>query len=184
MNLQRIIAKFPKVKSGHKMQTFKYPFVSKILYRYGNFPVTFLLLLHFISASFLVQEQWYFALFAAFDLAIIIFLNRYYIRTYNFFPFRIEADSEKCVCTDFFMSNKKVEIRYKDISKISGGLFSGRPTKPIFIHDEKKGEKIGIYSHVNDMQKFFTVVLKNIDHSLYMDLMRDLENLKNKKARR
>lgn len=166
------------------MQTFKYPFLSKLIYRFGNFPVTLLLLLHFVSASYLVQERWYYVFFALFDLAIMILMNRYYLRTYKFFPFRIEADDEKFICSDFFMSDKKIEMRYKDISKISGGIFSGHPTKPIFIHSEKLGIKFGIYSHVEGMQKFFTLILKSIDHGLYVELMREIENLKNKKARR
>jgi len=153
------------------MQTFKYSFPAKLIYRYGNFIITPLLSIHLVSSLFLITRAWYFSILALVNLGILIIVNVYYIKTYKLFPFEIIADNEKIVCKNFFLSRKQITIKHEDMVKISGGIFSSYPTQPIYIYDGKNNFTIGFYSHVSKFQKLLTIILSNIPQKLYNDLI-------------
>ncbi|MEW6195216.1 MAG: hypothetical protein AB1521_08685 [Bacteroidota bacterium] len=153
------------------MQTFEYSSSAKLIYRYGNFIITPLLSVHLVSSIFLVMKEWYFIILAVINLTILIITNVYYIKTYRLFPFKIITDNEKMICSNFFLSKKKIEIKHADISKIDGGIFSAYPTRPIYITDGKNNITVGFYSHVSKFQKLLTIILSNIPQKLYNDLI-------------
>ncbi len=160
------------------MQTFEYSLPAKLIYRYGNFIITPLLSIHLASSIFLITKGWYFTILALVNLAILIIVNVYYIKTYKLFPFKIMTDNEKMICSNFFLSKKKIEIKHGDISKIDGGIFSTYPTRPIYILDGKNNITIGFYSHVSKFQKLLTIILSNIPQKIYNDL---IDKIKEKK---
>lgn len=153
------------------MEHYHYSFIAKIIYRYGNIIATILLSIQLLTSIIGMFAKWYFVFPALINLIIIIILNKYYIKTYRLFPFSIIADNEKIICGNFFLSDKKFEIKHADIDKLSGGIFSGYPTRPIYIHDGRQNITIGFYSHVGNFQKLTTKILQNIPKKLYDELM-------------
>lgn len=157
------------------MTTYKYNFFAKILYRYGNIPVTLFLFIFLIDSVIQLQQQWYSVFFIIINLSIIISLNKYYLKTYKIFPFKIEADNEKMICSDFFFNIKIIEIKYSSINKINGGIFSGYPARAIYFHDAENNFTIGFYSQSTNFKNLLRLILKNIPQSLYNNLLDELK---------
>lgn len=163
------------------MITYKYSFFSKFLYRYGNIPLTLLFLIYFGMSVIGLLTQWYFIFFVIINLAIIIWLNRYYFKTYKSFPFIISADNEKLVCSDFLFTKKIVEIKLISIDKITGGIFSGYTTRPTYIHDAEQNITIGFYSSAGKFNELLMTIIKNVDEKLYQQLIDKIRRLKDGK---
>ena len=157
------------------METFRYSFFTKLLYRYGNIIATLLLSIHLITSVVYMFEKWYFVFPVLINGGIIYIINKYFIKTYKLFPFNVRANNEKIICGNFFLSKKKYEIKYEDIDKISGGIFSGYPTRPIYFHDARQNITVGFYSHVGNFQKLLTKLLQNIPQDLYNNLTDKLQ---------
>ncbi len=172
------------------MITFKYSPVSKIIYRYANIPITLFLLLYMVSSFVFMFKEWFYVFPFLLNLIIIITLNRHYFRTYKFFPFRIDINNEKMVCKDYFKKSKHIEINLIDIDEIEGGVLSGTPAKPIYIHDSKSDTVVGISPHIKNSNKLVTIILSNINKPLYDKVLKQMQELsilkkpkKKKKAR-
>lgn len=157
------------------MENFRYSFFARLFYRYGNIIATLLLLVHLISSVILIFQKWYFIFPAVINTGIIFVLNKYFLKTYRLFPFNICADNEKIICKDFFLSRKEFEIKYEDIDQITGGIFSGYPTRPIYFHDGRQNITVGFYSHVGHFQKLLTKLLQNIPKNLYDEMINRLK---------
>jgi hypothetical protein len=160
------------------MQTFKYSLPAKLFYRYGNIPLTILLLIYLWASIIGFLTQWYFIFFVAINSAIIVSLNKYYVRTYKQFPFSIKADNEKLICSDFLFTSKTLEIRIADIDKITGGVFNGYPSRPTYIHDERESITIGFYSSSGKLNELLLIIIKNINENLYQQLIDKMKNLR------
>lgn len=160
------------------MTTFKYSFWAKLIYRYGNIIATIFLSVHFISSIVMMFHKWYFVFFAIINGFIIFLINKYFFKTYKLFPFKITADNDKIICTDFLMNKKELIIYHSDIENITGGIFSGYPTRPIYIYDGKQKLSIGFYSHVGQFQNLLTIILKNIPQPLYNRLLENMKEMR------
>ena len=160
------------------MITFKYSFLSKLIYRYANIPLTIFLSLYMISSFFFMLQKWYYFFPFLLNLLIIIALNRHYIRTYKLFPFRIDVNNDKMICSDYFYKSKHIEINLNDIDEIEGGVISGTPAKPIYLHDGKNHVVIGISPHLKEGNKLVTIILSNIKRTLYNQVLAQMEELK------
>lgn len=160
------------------MITFKYSFFAKLIYRYGNIIATLFLSVHFITSLIMMFEKWYFVFFAIINGFFIFLINKYFIKTYKLFPFRIDADNEKIICSNFLLSKKEITINHSDIENITGGIFSGYPTRPIYIFDGRQKLTIGFYSHVGKFQNLLTMILKNIPQPLYNRLLDSMKELR------
>jgi len=108
-------------------------------------------------------------------------MNRYYIQSYKVFPFKIDADSKKLVCSNFFLSKRIIEIEIQNIDKVSGGFFSGWPTRPIYIHDSKNNITIGFYVHTGNFRNLLKSILENIPQNLYDELLSRFKKLEERK---
>lgn len=153
------------------MKEFTYPFLAKIIYRYANIPVSLLLLFYVFASVVGVSKDWLYVFPLIINLALLYVLNRYYFKMYKMFPYKLKIDNEKIICSDFMNKGKSVEIKLLDVSKVTGGIFSGSPIKPIYIYDEKNNVAIGINQHLKNYNKFLTVVLSNINQELYNELL-------------
>lgn len=160
------------------MVTFNYSLLSKLVYRYANIPLTLFLLLYMISSFSFMLQKWYYIFPFLLNLIIIIALNRYYIRTYKLFPFKIDTDNQKMICSDYFNKSKYVEINLCDIDEIEGGVISGTPAKPTYIHDGKNEVVVGISPHLKDSNKLITIILSNVKQDLYDQVLDDMQELK------
>lgn len=158
------------------MKEFTYPFLAKIIYRYANIPVTLLLLFYVFGSIAGAASDWLYVFPLVINLALILVLNRYYFRMYKMFPYKIKIDNEKMICTGFMNKEKRVEISLLDVEKLTGGIFSGSPIKPIYIYDGKNDVTIGINQHLKDYNKFLTVVLSNINQELYNELLEKIKD--------
>lgn len=173
------------------MTTYKYPFLAKLFYRYANIPATILLLIHLISSIMMIPDQPSFMLPASINALVIFVLNRFYYKIYKHFPFTVEIDNEKMICSNFMYSTRKVEIMISNIDEIKGGTFSGHITRPVYIHDATQNVTLGFYHHLKNYNKFITTILSNVDKKLYDQLLErmkeigDLNKMKrNKRARK
>lgn len=157
------------------MITYKYSFFSKLIYRYANIIATLFLLIYVVAAFFLTMEKWYYVFVMFVNLLIIFYLNRYYFKTYRIFPFKISADNQKIICSDFLFSSKIIEIDLQNIDKISGGIFSGWPTRPVYIYDGTKNIMIAFYSHVGNFRNLLKTILENIPQNVYDELIEKIK---------
>ncbi len=161
------------------MITFKYSLISKIIYRYANIPATIFLLLYLVSSFTYMFKEWYYFFPFMLNLLIIIILNRYYFRSYNLFPFRIDINTEKMICSDYFKRKKIVEINLQDIDLIEGGSLYGTPGKPILVHDAVNDSVIGISPHMKNHNKLITIILSNVKEDVYNDVLSIAQELSN-----
>ncbi len=162
------------------MKTFKYPITAQFVYRFANIPVTLLLLVHLLLLLWGATYDWKYLLPALLNIIIIYILNRFYFKMYKTFPYKIEADDSKIVFSDFFFQKKIITMKYDDIADIKGGIFSGKPAKPIYILD-KNENIVGINQHLKDFNTFLTILLSRIPQNLYVKVLKDMEQLKDKR---
>lgn len=164
-------------------QTFTYPFLFRIIFRYGNIIITPLLLLYTIPLVTFLDEKIILAFPLLVNLLIIYFLNRHYFRLYKTLPYRIEADNEKIICSKFFLSKKNVVIYYNEVSSLSGGIFENKISGLMKVCDGKNNLCIGFYQRLNNSGKLATILLSKVNRELY-DLVLDKIKSKMEKPKR
>ncbi len=155
------------------MKTFKYSFIAKIIYRYGNFLISIILFLYMILSALGLLKDWKFIFPLLINIILLYVVNKYYLKIYKLFPFKIDADNRELHCTDFMIKNRVEKIKIIDIDKIEGGIFSGRNYAPLYI--EWNGNKIGISPHMKDFNKLLTIILTNIKKELYEELLESIK---------
>ena len=165
------------------MQTFTYPLYAVIIYRYGNVFATFLLLMYLIPVIVGVDENKYLIIPLVLSLFLLYYVNKKYLTLYKVMPFKIEADEEKIVCTNFIYSNKKVIIYYKDIDALSGGIFEGRLRGIMKVCDGKNQICIGFSERMKDSKKLMTLILSKVRKEIYDEVIEKLQALKKPKKK-
>ena len=98
-------------------------------------------------------------------------MNRYYFRSYKLFPYKIEINNEKMICSDYFSKSKVQEFYLDDIDLIEGGSLSGTPAKPFYIHTKTNDLIVGISSHMKDHNKLITIILSNVQQEVYDNVL-------------
>ena len=174
------------------MTKYGYPLLARIIYRHLNIIFTPLLLAYAIIALGGVFHDSKYWLPLIVTVLFLLFFIRYYFRMYKYFPFEIVVDEEKMICTNFMNKRKKVEIKFSEIKKIDGGVFSGNAALPLYITDGKN--VIGVTPHLINYNAFVTTMLSKIDRELYSQLLQHIQKLgevaqskklkRNKKARK
>lgn len=159
------------------MVTFKYSRIGKIIHRYANIPLTLFLLLYMFSSFAFIFEKWYYLFPFLLNLIIVVVLNRHYFKTYKLFPFRIDINNDKMICSDYLSKTKQIEINLIDIDEIDGGIIAGTPAKPIYIHDSKNDVVVGISPHLKENGKLITIILSNVNKELYDSVLLRMKEL-------
>lgn len=162
------------------METHTYSFFIKFLYRYGNIFITLLMILNLIPLVIYLDTNVYFIIPIAITLLIIYFTNRFYFLIYKSFPFRIEADEEKLVCTDFMFRNKEVVIYYNKIKSISGGIFEGRLSGIMKVCDGEKNICITFSHRIKNSTKLIATILSKVDKKIYDEKINSLQKISSK----
>jgi hypothetical protein len=157
-----------------EQQVFNYPFLFRIIFRYGNIIVTFLLVVYSIPLAFYVDERKILLIPLIVTIFIIYFLNKHYLNLYKILPYKIIADEEKLVCTDFFLSKKKFIIYYEDIASLTGGIFENKISGVMKVCDGKNGICIGFYHRLNNAGKLTTIILSKVKRELYDEVLEKL----------
>ncbi len=154
-------------ESKIERQTFKYPFLFKIIFRYGNIIITPILLVYTISMIAFLEQQIILTFPLLINIVIIYFLNRHYYRLYRILPYQIEVDEDKITCSNFFLSKKEIIIYYKDISSLTGGIFDNKISGLMKVCDDRNSVCIGFYHRLSNSSKLATIVLSKVNRELY-----------------
>lgn len=148
-------------------QTFEYPFFFRLLYRYGNIPVTILLSIYLIPSVINLDKDLIYIIPVVIILTLIYFLNKRYLFLYQVVPYRITADEEKLICENFFLSNKETIIYYRDIESLSGGIFSGKLKGLMKVNDGKSKICIGFFDKIKNVKELQTIILSRVNSVVY-----------------
>jgi len=167
-------------ESKIEKQTFTYPFLFRIIFRYGNIIITPLLLLYTISLIAFLDEKIILALPLLVNLFLIYFLNRHYFNLYKILPYLIEADDEKIICSKFFLSKKEIVIFYNDVETLSGGIFANKISGLMKVCDGKNQTCIGFYQRLNNSSRLATILLSKVNHEIYDNVLEKIKSRKGK----
>jgi len=159
-------------------QTFTYSFFFRIIFRYGNVILTPILILYTIPLIYYLDEKLILAFPLIVNLFIIYFLNRHYFNLYKTLPYKIEADDEKLVCSNFFLTEKTKTIYYDDISSLSGGIIANKISGLMKVCDEKNNFCIGFYHRLINSQKLATIILSKVKRPIYDEVLEKLHSRK------
>jgi hypothetical protein len=152
---------------------FTYPLFYKIVFRYGNFPATIVLLFYLVLLVINVDQYLINLLPIIISFLLLYFLNRGYLNLYKIMPFRIEADNEKIICTNFMFSKKReVEIRFEDIDSLTGGIYYGIRRGIMKVCDKKNNICIGYYNQIRNSRELSTIILSKVPRPVYDDVLR------------
>jgi len=163
------------------MQTFTYSFIFKIIFRFGNVLVTLLLSIYLIPVFYYIDQN--IILFLPLIIAVIILymVNRTYLTYYKILPYKIEADDEKMMCSDFLFSKKVVTIYFKDIDMLRGGVFSGRSSGIMKLRDSKSKLQIGFSQKMKNSEKLIALILSKVSKDLYNEVINNLTERRHRK---
>lgn len=148
-------------------QVFTYPFIFRLIFRYGNIIVTPVLLVYSVPLLTFLSEKIILAFPLLVNIFILYFLNRHYINLYKTMPYKIEVDDDKITCSDFFLSRKQIVIYYIDIVSLSGGIFDNKLSGIMKVCDEKNDVCIGFNQKLNNAGKLATILLSKVNRPLY-----------------
>lgn len=161
------------------MQNFTYPYFYKILYRYGNIPVTIILSIYLVPAVVNLDKNLLYLIPVILLLLMIYLLNKHYLNLYKIIPYKIEADEEKMICTDFIFSRKEFIIYFGDVESLTGGIFEGRFSGVMKVCDRKNQVCIGFFNRLRNADKLQTLLLTKVQRKVYDNVVDGL-GLKNK----
>lgn len=88
------------------------------------------------------------------------------------------ANDEKIICKEFLFNKKQVEVFYKDIESLSGGLFEGRLRGLMKVWDGKSKICIGFYDKIRDIKELQTILLSRVNKDVYNKVIQNI-GLKN-----
>jgi len=148
-------------------KTFEYPVFFHHIYRYGNIPVTFLLIVYLIPAVINLDKNLVYLLPVIGILVLIYLINKRYLYLYQVVPYKITADDEKLTCSNFFLSSKEEIIYYKDIDELSGGIFSGKIKGLMKVRDGKSKIYIGFFDKIRNIKDLQTIILSKVKSEIY-----------------
>ena len=168
------------IENKIEKQTFTYPFLFQIIFRYGNIIVTPVLIIYSIPLYYFLYEKPIMAFPLLINLAIIFFLNRHYFNLYKILPYKIEADDEKIVCSKFFLSSKEIIIYYNDIASLAGGIFNNKISGVMKVCDGRNNVCFGFYQRLNNSGKLATIILNKVKRDIYDNVLEKLKSAKRK----
>lgn len=163
------------------MQTFTYSLIFKIIFRFGNVMVTLLLSIYLIPVFYYSDQHMILFLPLILGLIIIYMVNRTYLTYYKIIPYKIEADNDKMICSDFLFSDKSVTIYFKDISILKGGIFSGRSSGIMRLHDSKNKLQVGFSQKMKNSEKLIALILSKVPKDLYNEVINNLTDRRHRK---
>ena len=149
------------------MQVFTYSIFYRLIFTIGNVIVTALLSLQIIPIVFYLDKNLWLLLPLAISLLIIYIINKAYFVYYKLLPFKIEADEEKMVCSNFLLSGKVITIRYEDIESLKGGIFDGKASGILKVKDGRNKFRIGFSQKIKNSSKLISLILSKVHKDLY-----------------
>ena len=108
-------------------------------------------------------------------------VNRTYLTYYKIIPYRIEADDDKMICSDFLFSKKNVTVYFKDIDLLKGGIFSGKSSGIMKVNDSKSKLQIGFSQKIKNSEKLIALILSKVPKDLYNEVINNLTERRQRK---
>jgi|AP12_2_1047962.scaffolds.fasta_scaffold30431_1 hypothetical protein len=161
------------------MQTFTYSFIFRMIFRYGNIVITIFLLLYCVPLVMNIDTNKILILPIALSLLLIYIINRSYLTYYIILAYKIEADEEKIICSDFLLSNKVITIYYADIENLKGGVFERKSSGIMKVYDGKNHVTIGFSQKMKNSQKLITLILSKVKREVYDEVIEKLTDKRN-----
>ncbi|MFZ2323437.1 MAG: hypothetical protein WAV89_07060 [Ignavibacteriaceae bacterium] len=160
------------------MQTFTYSFIWKFIYRYANLILSLLLLFYIMPLALNLDKNLTLILPFLIAIFLLYYINKSYFTFYKLVPYKIEADEQKIVCTEFIFRSKTVTIFYKDIESMTGGIFEAKYRGLMKICDGKNKICIGFFDRMKNSSKLVTLILSKVDKKIYDEVIKKLESVK------
>ena len=110
----------------------------------------------------------------ALSLLLIYIINRSYLTYYIILAYKIEADDEKIICSNFLLSNKTITIYYADIESLKGGVFERKSSGIMKVYDGKNNITIGFSQKMKDSKKLITLILSKVKKEIYNEVIEHL----------
>ena len=149
------------------IKVFEYPLFFKLLFRFGNIPVTIILSIYLLPIIINFDKSLVYIIPLVIILALIYLINKHYFWLYQILPYKITANDEKIICEEFLFITKQVEVFYKDIESLSGGLFEGRLKGLMKVWDRKSKICIGFYDKIKGLKELQTILLSRVNKDVY-----------------
>jgi hypothetical protein len=160
------------------MQVFTYSFFWRIVYRYGNFVVTPLLLIQLFLLAFWLDKNLIMLFPFLISLFVLYYINKKYFEFYKLVPYKIESDDEKIICSQLLFQKKIIRVYYKDIDALSGGIFDGKYRGLMQVCDGKNKICIGFFDRLINYQKLISCIVSRVDKKVYDETIPKLQSFK------
>ena len=153
---------------------FEYSLFFKLLFRFGNIPVTIILSIYLVPIIINFDKSLVYIIPLVIILALIYLINKHYLWLYQILPYKITANDEKIICEEFLFSTKQVEVFYKDIESLSGGLFEGKLRGLMKVWDGKSKICIGFYDKIKGIKELQTILLSRVSKEVYDEVVENV----------
>lgn len=159
------------------MTQHSYGRIIKLIYTYGNFVITFLMVINLLIFFVNLKVSKLFIFPIIVSIVVIYIVNRFYFLIYKTLPRKILLDGDKIVCSSFIFNKQRVEtIKLNEITSISGGIFDGRLNGIIKIKD-KRNITIAISHRISDSTKLIAGILSKVNKDIYEHSIESLKKL-------
>jgi hypothetical protein len=156
------------------IKVFEYSLFFKLLFRFGNIPVTIILSIYLVPIIINFDKSLVYIIPLIIILALIYLINKHYLWLYQILPYKITANDEKIICEEFLFSIKQVEVFYKDIESLSGGLFEGKLRGLMKVWDGKSKICIGFYDKIKGIKELQTILLSRVSKEVYDEVVENV----------
>lgn len=156
------------------IMVFEYSLFFKLLFRFGNIPVTIILSIYLVPIIINFDKSLVYIIPLIIILALIYLINKHYLWLYQILPYKITANDEKIICEEFLFSTKQVEVFYKDIESLSGGLFEGKLRGLMKVWDGKSKICIGFYDKIKGIKELQTILLSRVSKEVYDEVVENV----------
>ncbi|MBX2975153.1 MAG: hypothetical protein KF721_03395 [Ignavibacteriaceae bacterium] len=146
---------------------FTYPLIYRLIYKFGNIPVSLILLLYLPPLIITFKWEYKYIVSGLFLIAAIIFINRYFYVIAKSIAYKIETDDEKLTATQFLGSGKTVNISFDEIDKLSGGIFDGKPRGMMRIENTASNKTIAFFHSIENARILEALILSKVKKELY-----------------
>ncbi|MDT3695679.1 MAG: hypothetical protein ROY99_04750 [Ignavibacterium sp.] len=166
------------------MQVYTYSWFWKLIYRYANLVVSVLLVFYLVSLAINLDNNLLLLLPFIISLFLLYYINKNYFIFYKLVPYKIEADEQKMICSEFIFRRKTITIYFKDIESLTGGIFDARYRGLMKVCDGKNKICIGFFDRMINSNKLITIILSTVDKKIYDDVIGKLEAVKVKRSKK
>jgi hypothetical protein len=156
------------------IKVFEYSLFFKLLFCFGNIPVTIILSIYLVPIIINFDKSLVYIIPLVIILALIYLINKHYLWLYQILPYKITANDEKIICEEFLFSTKQVEVFYKDIESLSGGLFEGKLRGLMKVWDGKSKICIGFYDKIKGIKELQTILLSRVSKEVYDEVVENV----------